>query len=162
MAVLELVRRVEGLDHKLYMDSYFLSPALFDDLFGKKINCCRTVHNDRLGMPKDISSWVIKAKKGDIVMLVRGNRSIIHWKDKRDVYVLTNMHTPPVEGNFCDESGHAVKPHVTEDYNAHMGYVDKLDGMLNSYGTARGTWKWNKKMFFHLTDIAILNAFLLH
>jgi len=110
--VLELVRRVEGLGHKLYMDSYFSSPALFNDLFGKKINCCRTVHNDRPGMPKDISSRVIKAKKGDIVMMVRGNQSIIHWKDKRNVYVITNMHTPPVEGNFCDESGHAVKPHV--------------------------------------------------
>jgi len=45
--VLELVRRVEGLSHKLYMDSYFSLPALFDDLSGRKINCCGTVHNDR-------------------------------------------------------------------------------------------------------------------
>jgi len=42
------------------------------------------------------------------------------------------MHTPPVEGNFCDESGHAVKPRVIEDYNAHVGYVDKSDRMVNS------------------------------
>jgi len=35
--VLELVRRVEGLGHKLYMDSYFSSPALFDELSGRKI-----------------------------------------------------------------------------------------------------------------------------
>jgi hypothetical protein len=41
--VLELVRRVEGLGHKLYMDSYFSFPALFDDLIGRKINCCGTV-----------------------------------------------------------------------------------------------------------------------
>jgi hypothetical protein len=113
-------------------------------------------------MPKDISSQVIKAKKEDIIMRVRGNQSIIHWKDKCDVYVLTNMHTPPVESNFCDESGHAVKPHVTEDYNTHIEYVDKSDRMVNSYGIARRTWKWNKKMFSHLTDMAILNAFLLH
>ena len=106
------------------MDSYFSSPALFDDLFGKKINCCGTVRNDMRGMPKDISSWAMKSKKGDIITRVRGNQSIVRWKDKRDVYVLTNMHTPPVEGNFCDESDHAVKPCVTEDYNAHMGYVD--------------------------------------
>jgi len=160
--VLELVRRVEGLGHKLYMGSYFSSPALFDDLFGRKINCCGTVHNDRRGMPKDISSRAIKAKKGDIIMRVRGNPSIVHWKDKCNVYVLTNMHTPPVEGNFCEESGHAVKPHVIEDYNTHMGYVDKSDRMVNSYGIARRMWKWTKKLFFHLTDMAILNAFLLH
>ena len=83
-------------------------------------------------------------------------------KDKRDVYVFTNMHTPPVAGNFCDKSGHAIKPCVTEDYNTHMGYVDKSDRMVNSYRIARRTWKWTKKLFFHLTDTAILNAFLLH
>jgi len=160
--VLELIRRVEGLGHKLYMDSYFLSPALFDDLFGKKINSCRTVRNDRRGMLKDISSRAMKSKKGDIITRVRGNQSIVRWKDKRDVYVLTNMHTPPVEGNFCDESGHAVKPPVIEDYSAQLGYVDKSDRMVNSYGIARRTWKWTKKLFFHLTDMAILNAFLLH
>jgi len=137
--VLELVRRVEGLGHKLYMDSYFLSPVLFDDPFGKKINCCGTVRNDKRGMPKDISSQAMKSKKGDIITRVRGNQSIVRWKDKRDVYVLTNTHTPPVEDNFCDESGHAVKPRVIEDYNAHMGYVDKSDRMVNSYGIARRT-----------------------
>ena len=146
---------MEGLGHKLYVDSYFSSPALFDDLFGKIINCCRTVRNDRRGMPKDISSRAMKSKKGDIITRVRGNKSIVCWKDKCDVCVLTNMHTPPVEGNFCDESGHAVKPCVIEDYNVHMGYVDKSDRMVNSYGIARRTCKWTKKLFF-------LNTFVLH
>jgi hypothetical protein len=110
--VLDLVRRVEGLGHKLYMDSYFSSPALFDDLLGRKINFCGTVRNDRRGMPKDIASRAIKAKKRDITMRVGVNQSIVRWKDKRDVYVLTNMHAPPVEANFCDKSGHVVKPRV--------------------------------------------------
>jgi hypothetical protein len=78
-----------------------------------------------------------------------------------NVYVLTNKHSPPVDGNFRDESGHAVKPHVIEDYNAHMGFVDKFDRMVNSYGIARRTWKWTKKLFFHFLD-TILNAYLLH
>jgi len=34
--------------------------------------------------------------------------------------------------------------------------------MVNSYGIARRTWKWTKKLFFHLTDVTILSAFLLH
>jgi hypothetical protein len=52
------------------------------------------------------------------------------------------MHTPPLNGNFRDEAGHTVKSHVVEDYNAHMGFVDKSDRMVNSYGIARRTWKW--------------------
>jgi len=31
-----------------------------------------------------------------------------------------------------------------------------------SYGIACRTWKWTKKLFFHLTDMTILNAFLIH
>ena len=68
------------------------------------------------------------------------------------MYGLTNMHGPPVEGNFTDESGQAIRPRVVEDYNTHMGFVDKSDRMVNSYGIARRTWKWTKKLFFHLTD----------
>jgi hypothetical protein len=104
----------------------------------------------------------MKLKRGDIVTRVKGHLSAVRWKDKRDVFVLTNMHAPPAEGHFVDEAGHAVKPRVIEDYNTHMGYVDKSDRMANSYGIARRTWKWTKKLFFHLLDMTILNAFILH
>jgi hypothetical protein len=57
------------------------------------------------------------------------------------------MHAPPVEGNFTDESGQSIRPHVVKD-NAHMGFVEKSDRMVNSYGTAHRTWKWTKKLFF--------------
>jgi len=43
-----------------------------------------------------------------------------------------------------------------------MGFVDQSDRMVNSYGIAHRTWKWTKKLFFHLTDMTILNAFLIH
>ena len=78
------------------------------------------------------------------------------------MYILTNMHAPPVEGHFTDESGQAIKPCVVEDYNAHMGFVDKSDRMVNSYGIARRTWKWTNKLFFHLMDMTIIKAFLIH
>ena len=72
------------------------------------------------------------------------------------------MNAPPVEGNFTHESGQAIRPRVVEDYSAYMGFVDKSDRMVNGYGTARRTWKWTKKLFFHLTDLTILNALLIH
>jgi hypothetical protein len=49
------------------------------------------------------------------------------------------MHTPPVEGNFTHQSGRAIKFRVAEDYNAYMGFADKSDKTINSYGIARRT-----------------------
>lgn len=43
-----------------------------------------------------------------------------------------------------------------------MGFVDLSDRMANSYGFARKTLKWPKKLFFHFLSIAVLNAYILH
>jgi len=85
----------------------------------------------------------------------------ILWRDKRDVRILTNIHDPPAEGNFCDNNGKAIKPQIVADYNRHTGYVDKADRMANSYSINRRTWKWKKKLFFHLFDLAILHSYIL-
>jgi hypothetical protein len=42
-----------------------------------------------------------------------------------------------------------------------MGYAGKGDRMVNSYMIQHQTWKWAKKLFFHLPDSTILNSFLL-
>jgi len=43
-----------------------------------------------------------------------------------------------------------------------MGYMDKGDRMANSYSNRHRTFKWMKKLFFHLLDLAILNSYILH
>jgi len=101
-------------------------------------------------------------KRGDGATRVRGTQRAVCWKDGRDVYILMNMHAPPVEGYFTDESGQAIKSCVVGDYKAYMGFVDKSDRMVNSYRIARRMWKWTKKLFLHLTDMTILKASLIH
>jgi hypothetical protein len=49
--VLQVIRRVEGLGHKTFMENDFTSPVLFGDLFQLKTNACGTVRHDRHGMP---------------------------------------------------------------------------------------------------------------
>jgi hypothetical protein len=75
--------------------------------------------------------------------------------------MMTNIHDPPAEDNICDEKGNTIKPLIVEDYNCHMGYVDKGDSMTNSYSVSRRTWKWTKKLFFHLLGLAVLNSYIL-
>ena len=61
------------------------------------------------------------------------NLTLVTWRDIRDIYLLSNMQNATAEGNFCDDHGNAVKPAIVEDYNKHMGYVDKSDRMANSF-----------------------------
>jgi hypothetical protein len=83
------------------------------------------------------------------------------WRDKHDVYILTNLHDAPAEGNFYNMNGKAIKPQTVVEYSHHVGYVDKGDWMANSYSIGHRTWKWTKKLFFHLLDLALLNIFIL-
>jgi hypothetical protein len=50
-----------------------------------------------------------------------------------------NMLHPPAEGNFHDKHGNALKPAIVQDYNRHIGYVDKSDCMANTYSSSRQT-----------------------
>jgi len=85
------------------MNNFFSSPRLFDDLLRRKIHSCGTVRPNRKDMPSDFRPKKLKLTKGDIRVGTRGNLTTLAWKDRRDVYVLTNMDLSPEEGNFCDK-----------------------------------------------------------
>ena len=82
---------------------------------------------------QDFGPKQLKLKRGDVRVRTRGGLTALVWKDRQEVYMLTNMDPPPAEGNFCDDSNRHVKPHIVEQYNRHMGYVDNSDHMANSY-----------------------------
>jgi hypothetical protein len=103
----------------------------------------------------------MKLKRVDLKTKVKGNLTAIVCKDKRNVSVLKNLHSPPLEGNFCDEHGKAMKSVTIQDYNRHMGCIDKSDCMTNSCTISRQTWKWTMKLLFHLLDLIILNSFII-
>jgi len=104
----------------------------------------------------------LKMKMGDRVTCDREKLWVVHRKDMRNIYTLTNMRASPVEGKSTDEPSHDVKPHVTEKLQCLHRFVDKSDSMPDNYGTARRTWKWTNKLFSHLTNMALLNALLIH
>jgi len=112
-------------------------------------------------MPSDFGPKQRKLKRGDVRVRTRGGLTALLWKDRREVYMLTNMDPPPAEGNFCDDSNRLMKPHIVERYNRHMGYVDSSDRMANSYLMSRCTFKWITKLFFHFLDLTVLNSWIL-
>ena len=138
-----------------------MSPRLFDDLDRHKINSCRTVQPNRRDMPSDFGPKQLKLKRSDVRVRTRGGLTTLVWKDRREVYMLTNMDPPPAEGNFCDDSNRPMKTHIMEWYNRHMGYVDNSDHVANSYSMSQRTFKWITKSYFHFLDLTILNNWIL-
>jgi hypothetical protein len=158
VTVTDLAARSGHVGHKLYMGNYFSSPASFDDLHTKTMNCCGTVRTNRKWIPKN-SGHKTKIKSGDLKTKAKGNLTATVWKDKQNVNTMTSMHSPPLEGNFCNEHGKAMKPAIIQDCNRDTGYVAKSDCIMNSYSISRRTSKWTKKLFFNLMDLTILNGF---
>jgi len=132
-----LTRGVEGFGHKLYMDNFFSSPDLYDDLAQKKIFCCGMVRLHRKGMSKYLKPKTLRLKCGDIQVRTRGDLTAVAWKDKREMCLLTNIHDPPREGNYRDEHVNAIKRAIVADYNRHMGHIDNSDRLANSYIASR-------------------------
>ena len=59
-------------------------------------------------MPQDLRPKTTKLKRGDIRVRTRADLVAILWWDKRDICMLTNIHSAPAEGNFCNEGGKAA------------------------------------------------------
>ena len=126
-----------------------------------KINSCGTARPNRREMPRDFGPKQLKLKRGDVRVRTRGGLTALFWKDRRKVYMLTNMDPPPAEGNFCDDSNRPVEPQIMERYNRHVGYVDNSDHKSNSYSMSLRTFKWTTKLFFHFLDLTVLNSWIL-
>ena len=71
-----LAARTGHVGHKLYMGNFFSSPASFDDLHTKTINCCGAVTPKRKWMPMNFGEKM-KMNCGDLKTKVKGNLTAI-------------------------------------------------------------------------------------
>lgn len=86
----------------------------------------------------------------------------VHWKNCRDVYMLTTMHKDKIiDTKRIDRATGEkyLKPKCVISYNANMGAIDKTDMLLSWTECVRHTMKWYKKLFFYIVDISLLNAY---
>ena len=87
----------------------------------------------------------------------------VKWKDIHDVSFLTTAHEDAlVEAPSSRGAYRKIKPAAVLDYNKYKTGVDRSNQMLSYYSFERKTIKWWKKLFFHLFDLAVVNAHILH
>ena len=103
-------------------------------------------------MPK----FTKKLKHGQTECYKKKMLLVLKWRDKRDVGMLTTVHTPAIvdSGKTHHATGEVVrKPECIDSYNKHMGAVDKTDIQISLAECTRKTRKWYKKLFLHLLDL---------
>ena len=161
--VLGLLRRANLLNsgYTVYVDNYYTSPTLCDQLTAEDTSCVGTVRKNRKQMPKSLD---LKVGKGNAIFRQRENMVAIKWEDKREVYMLSSKHRPTMSiTNKVDRVGNpVVKPTCIMDYNKHMGGVDTNDQLGNYYSFSRRTLKWWVKLFFYMFNLAVTNAYLIY
>ena len=67
----------------------------------------------------------------------------IKYQDRKEVFFLNTLHknANTVATNKIKRGELVRKPNIIDDYNKHMGGVDKNDQIINSYTTVRKSHK---------------------
>ncbi|XP_049800271.1 piggyBac transposable element-derived protein 4-like [Schistocerca nitens] len=146
--------------HTVYLDRFYSSPELFQQLAEKGTGAVGTVNKSRKGLPKDLVS--AKLKKGEMSFRRKDNVLAMKWKDKRDVYTLSTRHQATF-GTHTKRNGSVVlKPLQVLDYNLNKIGVDIGDQRLQYNPFQHRTVKWWRKLYFHLLLMGVSNAFWLY
>lgn len=148
--------------HHVYMDNYYTSPELFEELHYRDTFACGTCRSNRKNMSKAVSA--AKLKKGEAVFRRSGPLLCFKWHEKRDVTMLSTIHEAcMVETNKTDAEGNKImKPESVYYYCKKMGGVDLHDQLLTYYSFLRKSCKWSRKLLIHMFNMVLLNAYILN
>uniref|UniRef100_A0A0L8HTK5 PiggyBac transposable element-derived protein domain-containing protein n=1 Tax=Octopus bimaculoides TaxID=37653 RepID=A0A0L8HTK5_OCTBM len=160
--VLSLNENLFDKGYNIYMDNWFPSPDLFQQLKARRTNACETVRAHRKNIPPDLHK--IKLRKGattyqctdsGILALVR--------RAKKNVCMLSTMHSESTKDTRKqDADGNTImKPSVVVSYDVGMGGVDHSDQLATTHKSGRKFVKWYKKMFLYIADICVVNSHLI-
>ncbi|XP_065662617.1 piggyBac transposable element-derived protein 4-like [Hydra vulgaris] len=146
--VLDLMEKFLGKGYHLYTDNFYNSFELTKHMINQKTYICGTLRTDRKSNPKECTK--AKLKQGDVISRSREGVVVAKWKDKRDVLMISNLHSLQMIEVTNRRGEKKMKPNIIKDYNQCMSGVDRAEQMLSYYDCLRKTTRWYKKVALHL------------
>ena len=156
--------------HSLYMDNFYNSVELSEELLGVRVHTVGTLrsHREEFVDIRNAKSGRPKMKAGDSLAVDNGKVMVVAWKDKRVVTALSTKHDGSLstitrrKKRGHGETEQVLKPQCIIEYNQYMSGVDRRDQMISYYPFTRKTMKWPKTVFFYLLEISLYNSFVLY
>lgn len=172
--VVRLARNIpKHLNHKVYFDNYYTSLPLLKYLYQQGILSLGTVRRNRIPdcklptdnefkkLPRGTSEEYVTNYDGvDITSVI--------WKDNKCVTFLSTFtgKLPEKKVKRFERKTRSYKevhcPELVGVYNKHMGGVDLLDSHLGRHSIRIKSKKWYFRLFYHLLDLAVINAWILY
>ena len=93
---------------------------------------------------------------------------VVKWADNKIVELTSNyigIHPLETVNRWSKKDGERIDvpcPQVVKQYNKAMGGVDLADMLIALYRMPARTKRWYLKVFWHLVDIAKVNAWILY
>ena len=157
---MDLMEQYYHKNHHVYFDNFHSSPKLLKDLAAKDTFACGTMRIDH-GLFSDDFKYS-KVAVGDSIFIHEDNIVSVHWKDKRDVFLISSIHNNECVDVPKRKDEIISKPTMIIQYHTYMGRVDKCDQYLSYYSLGPKSIKWQKKVFFRLFELCIINAMVVY
>lgn len=147
--------------HTIYVDNWYTSLDLAQQLIKKNTHLVGTIRSNRRGLDKEVVGK--KLKPGDIFGKEhKTGITLLKWRDKRDILALSTKHSVDTV-NITVKGRASIKPALIVDYNDNKSPVDISDQMTAYYSPLRKTLKWYRKLAFELLlNMAVVNASVLY
>ena len=169
--VMKLIRPFVNQGYHLFVDNFYTSVTLFNDLYNPGVLATGTIMETRRDFPaslKNSKDWA-KGRERRSMQWERVSPCLaLQWIDNKVISVLTTIDKANDYGHInrkCKTAG-AWNTKVVSQTRAISNYkfmnaVDRLDQILATNNVNRKCTMWWKTLFFHLIHIAMVNSFLL-
>lgn len=164
--VTDLVGHLQNTNVHVFMDNFYTSMPLLQELLMRGIYACGTVRSNRKGLPVELLPKNIRLEKHQYKVAQKDDLTFCSWMDTKPVLVLSNYHDPQAVGYVNRRSGQAVQqrvgvPKMLQDYQDHMKGVDLMDQMLGYYMPNHRSRKWWRRIFHYLQMASAHNSYII-